>query len=233
MPGMDGTGISFAPLGRLLPEDVSVKIITYPTDRLLSFEETVHCAGDQIRDRYEEAIVIAESFSGPVAIELVGSGRIKIKALVLCSTFARSPRPVLFKLMTYLPLELLIILPFPKLLFKHLVEGGEASADLFASMWQRIKVQVHADVLVHRLKLISRMDVRRWLWKLTIPCLFIQASSDRSVPGASLSDFTQAVANLRVRRIKGPHYILQAEPERCLEAIQAFASFLPKDSAGH
>jgi hypothetical protein len=60
---MDGTGISFEPFGKVLPQDVHVKVIQYPTDRLLSFEETVQCARDQIQSAQEDAIVLAESFS--------------------------------------------------------------------------------------------------------------------------------------------------------------------------
>jgi hypothetical protein len=68
---MDGTGLSFEPLEQVLPKDVHVKVIHYPTDRLLSFEETLQCAKDQIQPDQENIIVIAESFSGPVAIALV------------------------------------------------------------------------------------------------------------------------------------------------------------------
>jgi SAM-dependent methyltransferase/pimeloyl-ACP methyl ester carboxylesterase len=228
LPGMDGTGISFEPLGKILPEDVRFKVIRYPAERLLSFEETVQCAADQIGDDGEDAILLAESFSGPVAIELVSSGRIKAQCLILCSTFASSPRPLLFKILGHLPLEPLIRMPFPRFLLKHAVEGGEKATDLFISMWHRVKALVPAKVLVHRLKLISEVDVRRRLPELTLPCLYIQASGDRSVPATSLADFTQSVADLRVRRIKGPHYILQAEPQACLEAIQDFASRITK-----
>ena len=228
---MDGTGISFEPLGRVLPRDVVVKIIRYPTDKLLSFEETVQCANDQIQSDQEDVIVLAESFSGPVAIALVGSGRLKAKCLVLCSTFARSPRPVLLGIMRYLPVELFLRLPFPSFLLKHMIEGGEEPTDLFIAMWKRVKALVPAKVLVHRLKIISQVDVREWLPTLTLPCLYIQATSDRSVPPSCLFDFTEAIADLRVKRIKGPHFILQAQPQQSLMAIQNFVGLLPPPPA--
>src|SRR5512136_1744278 len=112
LPGMDGTGVSFEPFREVLPGDVTVKVIRYPTDRLLSFEETVQCAREQIQSDQKDVIVLAESFSGPVAIALVASGQLKAKCLILCATFARPPRPVLLKILRYLPLELLIKLPF-------------------------------------------------------------------------------------------------------------------------
>ena len=230
LPGIDGTGISFEPLARVLPHDVKVKVIQYPTDRLLSFEETVQCAKEQIQTDQEDIIVLAESFSGPVAIALVGSGQLKAKCLILCATFAKSPRPVLFKILSCIPPECLVRFPFPRFLFTHLVEGGKEAADVFLAIWQRVKVLVPAKVLIHRLKVINHVDVRGLLPKLTIPCLYIQATSDRSVPGASLSDFTEAIADLRVKRIRGPHFILQAQPQACLTAIQNFVGLLSQPS---
>ncbi len=120
LPGIDGTGISFEPLGQVLPKDADVKIIRYPPDELLDFEETVLYVKKQIQNYQDGFIVIAESFSGPV------------------------------------------------------------------------------------------------------PCLYIQATSDRSVPSSSLLDFIEAVPDLRVKRIKGPHFILQARPRESLSAIRNF-----------
>jgi pimeloyl-ACP methyl ester carboxylesterase len=227
LPGIDGTGISFEPLGEVLPQDINVKVIRYPVDKLLNFEETVQFAKDQLQSDQKDVIVIAESFSGPVAIALVGSGQLKAKCLILCSTFAKSPRPVLLKILSYLPLEFLIRLPFPKFLLKHMVEGGEEATDLFLGMWQRVKTLVPAKTLVHRLKVVNQVDVRGWLPKLTIPCCYIQATSDRTVPASSLSDFTETISDLRVKRIKGPHFILQAQPQASLTAIQNFVGLIP------
>ncbi len=232
LPGMDGTGISFEPLRKVLPQDVNVKIIKYPSDRLLSFEETVQCAKNQIESDQEDVIVLAESFSGPVAIALVGSGQVKAKCLILCSTFARTPRPVLLKVLSYLPLEVLIGLPCPKVVFKHVIPGGEEATDLFLAMWQRVRALVPAKVLVHRLKVITQVDVRGWLPKLTIPCFYIQATSDRSVPASSLFDFIEAVSDLRVKRIRGPHFILQAQSQASLSAIENFVGLITGQSSG-
>jgi pimeloyl-[acyl-carrier protein] methyl ester esterase len=226
MPGMDGTGISFEPFGEVLPKDINVKVIRYPSDRLLNFEESVQCAMDQIGSCQQEVIVIAESFSGPVAVALAASGRLRASCLILCATFARSPRPVLLKLLFFLPLELILRLPMPRFLLKLVIEGGEKSTDLFLALWQRVKPLVPARTLIHRLRVIDRIDVRDRLPKLTIPCLYIQASGDRSVPASCLFDFTEAVSDLRVTRIKGPHFILQAEPDASLAAIQNFAGLI-------
>ena len=226
LPGLDGTGISFEPLGKLLPSDVIAEIIQYPADKLLSFEETVCCARDQIKTN-REAIVIAESFSGPVAAALVGSGQLKAKCLIFSATFARSPRPLLLKLLACLPLECIMAFPLPRFLLKHIIAGGERNADVFMGMVQRIRAIVPAKTLVHRLKVVDESDVRGLLAKIKIPCLYIQAASDRTVPAWCLNDFTEALGSLKVAKICGPHFILQAQPRKCVEAIENFLTLVP------
>lgn len=231
LPGLDGTGISFEPFGAVLPDDVPVCVVRYPTDRLLSFEETVRCARDQI-PRERDAVVLAESFSGPVALALAGSGLIRPGCMVLCSTFARSPRPRVLKALELLPLKRLLGLPVHRSLLRLVVAGGAESADLLLDLWRRVRTMVPPEVLVHRLEIINRVDVRDFLPGLSVPCLYLQAASDRTVPESALFDFMEAVPDLRVKRIPGPHFILQARPRESLDAIQHFAGLAGHSSGG-
>lgn len=224
LPGIDGTGISFEPLGKGLPKDIPVTVIQYPADRFLDFEQTVQWVKPQVSSFQEDVVVIAESFSGPVAAALIGSGQIKSKCLILCATFARSPRPILLKLLYYLPLAYLMRMPFPKAVFKHVVQEGQAAADVFFDMWQEVNTRVPAAIIAHRLEIISRVDVRQWLPKIDIPCCYIQPTSDRTVPPSCLFDFIELIPDLRVKRVRGAHFILQAQPQACLEIIQRFVA---------
>jgi len=221
LPGLDGTGLSFEPLRPFLPADLGVQVVTYPPRRKLDFAQTVQWAGDQIATD-DPPIVLAESFSGPVAIALIGSGRLRAKCLILCATFARSPRPRLLALAGILPVAAMLRLPFPLFLFKHIVAGGPASAALLAQLWKKIRPLVSPAVLVQRLDLIRRTDVRPWLPRLTLPCLYLQAIGDRTVPAHALEDFTRTLPHLRVVRLQGPHFILQAQPRKAIEAIAQF-----------
>ncbi len=230
LPGLDGTGLSFEPLRPFLPPNLRVQVVTYPAHRCLNFAQTVQWATDQITSD-QHPIVLAESFSGPVAVALLASGRLRAQCLILCTTFARAPRPRLLTLSRFLPLATLLRLPFPHLLFKHIVAGGPASVTLLADLWRQIRPKVSPKVLAHRLDLIRRLDVRPWLPRLTLPCLYIQATGDRTVPAKALLDFHQTLPNLHVARIEGPHFILQAQPQASLAAIESFLQQVgPSDS---
>ena len=222
MPGIDGTGISFEPLAELLPPEVAVTVVRYPPDRILSFEETLRCAEAQMPEE-PHALVIAESFSGLVVTALLGSGRLRAaRGLVLCAAFARSPQPVFFSLLDRLPLAGMLRLPFPRRLMSHVVHGGAASVDVFFAIWRRIQTMVEPEVLIERLRLINRVDVRPYLPRLTLPCAYLQATGDRTVPTSAVVDFSTSIPQLQVYRIPGPHFILQAQPLACWAAISDF-----------
>lgn len=223
LPGLDGTGISFEPIAALLPPSMAATVIRYPNEKL-SFEETVSCAAAQF-PLVDDAIVIAESFSGPVAIELLGSGRVKAKGLVLVATFACSPRPTLLPLCCSLPLDLLLGLPVPNVFLKYLFGSGEAMKE-FMPMWKRIKVAVSPAILAHRLRVVRSVDVTRRLPTLSLPCCYIQAENDVVIPSKMVNDLLKAQPNLLIRKIQGPHFILQAQPERSLAVIEEFSRLI-------
>ncbi len=227
MPGLDGTGISFEPLSKFLSENVAATVVRYPADRLLSFEEIVASAYDQIKG--EPDIVLAESFSGPVAISLIASGRLKVKGLILCATFAKAPRRTFLKMLCRLPLELGLKLPFQRIQLT-LILGDRKTTDTLFPVWQRLKTTVSARVLAHRIRLLSLIDVRHLLSELTIPCWYIQATEDRLLP-SSVLDFVQGIPHLFVRKVTGPHFILQAEPEASAAIINEFINFVEKSQA--
>jgi pimeloyl-[acyl-carrier protein] methyl ester esterase len=219
LPGLDGTGLSAEPLVKLIAPDVALTIVRYPTDKLLSFEETVDCAAKQFPSGIAP-VVVAESFSGPVAIKLIASGRVQAKYLILCATFVKSPHPLLLKLSRSLGITSLIKPEMPALFFKVFL--GKGFAKSLAPMWQRVHANVPARALDHRLGIINRVDVTAWLDKLSIPCLYLQATEDRIVPSSCLSSFIKYIPDLEIRKIKAPHFILQAQPQACLMAIEEF-----------
>ena len=220
LPGMDGTGLSFEPILPFLAKDAKITIVRYPTDRLLSFDETVECAAGQI-PAGDPPIVIAESFSGPVAIKMIGSGRIKARALVLCATFAKSPRPVVWRVMRFLRLPLLIKPEMPKRFFRFVI-GDDNLIDELKPLWKKVHAAVPARVMQHRLKILNEVNVTHWLTKIKVPCCYLKAINDRLVPSSCAEHIEMHMPHLEIKRFDAPHFILQAQPQACLSAIERF-----------
>ena len=222
MPGMDGTGLSFEPVLPLLPKNAKITIVRYPAEKLLSFDETVECAAAQI-PAGDPPIVIAESFSGPVAIKMIGAGRVKAKALILCATFAKSPRPLVWRVMRFLRLPMLIKPEMPKRFFKVVI-GNDKLIDELLPLWKKVHARVPARVMQHRLKIINETDVTAWLAKIKIPCCYLQALNDRLVPASCAEKIRKIAPFVEIKKIAASHFILQAEPQACLNAIEDFCS---------
>jgi pimeloyl-[acyl-carrier protein] methyl ester esterase len=219
MPGLDGTGLSAEPLLKLISSDTTVTVICYPTDKQLSFPDILECAAEQFPAGIMP-VVIAESFSGPVAIELIASGRVQAKCLILCATFARAPRPILFRISRFFGLAKLIRPVMPQHFFRIFL--GKEYMQSLIPLWERVHAGVAPHVLNHRLGLINSVDVTKWLEKLSVPCCYLQATNDRVVPSSCLIDMEKGISGLVTKKIKGPHFILQAEPQACLIAIEEF-----------
>jgi pimeloyl-ACP methyl ester carboxylesterase len=112
--------------------------------------------------------------------------------------------------------------------FLRWVLGGPEFAESLLPMWHRIRGIVPPKVLAYRLKVVNRIDVRRWLPKLTMPCCYIQATEDLVVPSTAVSDFVAAVPTLEVKSMKGPHFILQARPQDSAATIEQFKNLTTK-----
>jgi pimeloyl-ACP methyl ester carboxylesterase len=117
----------------------------------------------------------------------------------------------------------------PKLFFKLVIGNDKLIAELLP-LWKKVHANVPARVMDHRLKIINQVDVTKWLKKLSMPCCYLQATNDRVIPSSCLTDIKNFIPNLVIKRIKTPHFILQARPQACLDAIEEFLTFTKKST---
>jgi pimeloyl-[acyl-carrier protein] methyl ester esterase len=222
LPGMDGTGIMFEPFLRAL-QGFEALVVRYPT-ALTAYPDCVAFARAQLpKDR--PFILLGESFSGPVAIALAAERPAGLLGLVLCSTFARNPRPDLAW-----ATPLLRVLPprrIPFLLLRFLLFGGwgsKALNDLARTMFPHAP----SPALKARLLAVMAVDQTPQLSQIQVPTLALCASSDRLVPPPATRWIRTHLPGLERVIIEGPHWILQTRPEACVQAIQAFAERIQK-----
>ena len=91
LPGLDGTGRLFTPFARCLERSFDATVITYPPDRLRNYEEL---SAEVARALPEPPFfIIAESFSGPVALKVAAREPPGLKAVILTASFVSNPRP--------------------------------------------------------------------------------------------------------------------------------------------
>lgn len=215
LPGLDGTGKLFRPLTDRLPRDIPYKIVAYPPDQRLSIGGLAHRVADRLPPG--PVVLLAESFSGLVALELLAQKPHAIQGVIFCATFAQTPHPLLRGPARRLPLpgRWLQLIPGP--LLRVFALGRHADPRLTVSL-RRALAEVAPAVLAQRLRLIARADFRMDE-SFAVPCHYLQAVRDRLVRPRSARWFARHFVPFHLHRLDGPHMLLQTRPRRCARLI--------------
>jgi len=218
LPGLDGTGKFFANFVQALGADIDARIITYPTDQPLGYEELERRVRDELpQDR--SFVLLGESFSGPIAIRIAAAAPSGLQGVILCGSFAKNPYPQLgwaSSLAFLLPIKSL-----PRWVRAPLMWGtkDKARAPLRA---ERAIASVDGAVVRRRIAALLTVDASESLARITVPALVIFARGDRVVPYAATRWMAARLSSAEVAAIDGPHLLLQARPQECATQVMQF-----------
>lgn len=213
LPGLHGTAQLFGPLLAALPGALPVgwvvQVVTYPP-----------AAGDYLAARAAVSVpdgavvLVAESFSGPLAVDLAvelhAGGR--LRGLVFAGSFVRSPMPLM-------PAWLVPgWAPRPPLwLAKRMLLNGWPDAQYSQALAEVIRT-LSPRAALRRLRAVLASDARAQLPALVnASVLYLQARQDRVVGPQALADL--ALVKPVVVTLDAPHLILQTRPRECAQAI--------------
>ena len=223
LPGMDGTGSLFGPLVERTPPAFDARVVTYPRD-VGEVSELARRAAEAIpSDR--PFVLVAESFSGPIALTLAARRPVGLRAVVLCATFVTNPVP-------WFPAALAsmvrspVFAMTPSVLVEASLLGTQGDADLRARVREAI-AGVPADVLAQRARACLRADARAALVSCPAPILILRATQDLVVPASCTREIVEARPDAILREIAAPHLLLQVAPEAAWMEIERFVAGLP------
>lgn len=124
LPGLDGTGRLFDRLVRELEPTVQVRVISYPSERFLGYSALAELVVSQAPTG--AYAIVAESFSGPVAVMVGATKPTGLRGIILSASFVVPPAPRWLKVV---PFELCFRVGIPKaLLGRFLLDSGSARA---------------------------------------------------------------------------------------------------------
>ena len=208
---MDGTGKLFEPFRSLLP--ASTHVVSLPQSGSQAYSFLAAHIAEQLPN--EEFIIVAESFSGPIAALLTEKSLQNLKGIVFVATFLSCPMPVLVSLAKRFPLKSLLRIPFAKaLISRYLLAGFNYS--IFS---EAIK-EVPNSILKERLSSIRSLNMEKI--HSNLPSIYISAKSDCLVSSRQIGLFQQSFSNLQVEYVQGTHFLLQSNPKACSEIIRKF-----------
>ncbi len=93
LPGMDGSGKLLTEFASLLAQHISIKpvVASYPDDLSSDYESYADYLISHQIVKASNLLVVAESFSGPIALELARKLPEQIYGIVFCASFAENP----------------------------------------------------------------------------------------------------------------------------------------------
>lgn len=218
LPGLDGTGLLFADFIAALGPDIKTIVVRYPTDQPLAYPELEAIARAHLPVD-EDFYLLGESFSGPIAISIAATRPARLRGLVLCCSFARSPRPSLSPLRPLLPLVPVAALPLALLSF--FVLGRFASPTLRRGLAESLS-QVSPAALRARAGAALSVDVSASLHGFALPLLYLRATEDRVVPASASRTLLALVPGTRIVELPAPHFLLQVQAARAAIALKQF-----------
>jgi len=217
LPGLDGTGLLLRGFREALGASIGTITICYPTDRDLDYAALEEFVRSRL-PRQRPFVVLAESFSGPIAISIAAKRPAGLRGLILACSFARNPMPSLA------PLRLLTrLLPIrcaPIALLAWPALGRFATPGLQAQLVEALS-RVPSSIIRKRLHAVTKVDVCPLLARVDVPVLYLRASEDRLVPRSASAELA-AIPRLRFAEIEGPHFLLQARPSAAAAHVQGF-----------
>ena len=201
LPGLDGTGILLEELASKLAENFDVTVITYPMDASLGYKELTALVRAQLPDK--PFILLGESFSGPIAIELAVQEKERMAGLVLAATFAKAPKP---RFLTPL-ISLYHSALAPAWLSRALLLSGFGD-NVLSRKLQTVLTSLPDAVVRKRLREVMAVDKTEFLHQIECPTLYLSGKKDRLI-GAKPAELIQnKVPNCQAQTLDAPHMLL-------------------------
>jgi pimeloyl-[acyl-carrier protein] methyl ester esterase len=219
MPGFDGTGELFSPLIAALSPHHRPTVIRYRDER--TFEDYMDTASAALPD--EGAILIAESFSGPIALGLMARHPGRIRSAVLCATFVKSPFHTLTQLARFVPTPLFGLRLGQRAMLQQFCVDDRCDPALMNQALAVIK-SMPAAAVAARLNVLAHLRVRALCRNIRTPILILRATGDRLVSPSRYKQLIDELPGAIVKDVEGPHLLLQSRPQECARLIDEFVS---------
>lgn len=222
LPGLDGTGRLFRGFTQFVTATNSTRVLPLPVHTKQDYESLANEIANDI-GRTSPTVVVAESFSGPIAIKIASRYPDSVIGVVLVATFVTPPVP---KVAKFAPWEFLFRVPLPGFAARRFMLGASASDELVQALQLSVR-ETPVEVLAQRVRTLTSLDARKELAALKCPAMYLSPTHDRLIPKRCIDDVRQAKPDIEVHKIDGPHLILQQEPRaawnRIVEFLQGLA----------
>ena len=210
LSGMDGTGLLFANFVQKLEYEYS--IVSYDSNKKQSYDELIKVVSKKIKPE-NSYIIIAESFSGFIAYELLKKHK-NIISVIFVASFISSPNRLLWFFKKYVPSSLIPLNP-PRF-FSKLLLGKMATTQVIRD-FQEVLSKVKKVVFAFRIKEMAHIVVDSQ--KINIRCSYLRPRNDILVSSNCVKIIKDKCQDFRMYNIAGSHFVLQVNPSESAKII--------------
>lgn len=219
LPGLDGTGKLFTRFVEHLPANIAPRVVPLPMDRPRGYADLVASMRTHLPVRQRFAL-LAESFSGPIALHLAAERPDGLVGVALIASFHR--RPVAGGLAALRPFATLAFhRPPPGWAIRHFLAGSDAPAELVACIRSTV-AEVPQEVMVTRVRNALSVDATGALAACPVPLLYLSGTQDRLLRRQLVREMSECLPALEHRELAAPHLILQRRPREAAELVSDF-----------
>lgn len=218
LPGLHGLATLLEPLMKQLG-DVKVECIEYPTDIPQSYDSLSSWLSNNV-DWTKPRVLVAESFSGPLALRAAEAFPESIQSVVLAASFCNSPTTPNLAL---LPLRPLLMLKPTRTAIRHFLLGPDSSDDEVNSL-RKIVAAIPSRILSQRVRSILKLQAEDCPSIKQTPMLILQAQDDNMIPWETQNQLRMQYPHATTHWLDSPHLILQNNPAESCTFIKQFIS---------
>lgn len=220
LPGLDGTGQMFAPLLQVLPAELKISIARYPRDQKLTYAQLRPYVLRTLPPT-ETFALIAESFSGPLAVEVAATPPENLQAVILCASFVSNPVPPLLQWISAFNHPLWFRYRLPREFVRYAAALWDCDETVIAQLIESTAT-VQPEVLAHRFAQVMQVDVRAQLQGCELPLLYLRAKRDVLVWQKNWAEISRLKPDARCIEIDASHFVLQHNPAAAWAAMNDF-----------
>jgi pimeloyl-[acyl-carrier protein] methyl ester esterase len=218
LPGLDGTEVFFRPLMERLPTTIRPLALNYPDAGPHDYRALLEFVRQELAGipRY---VVLASSFSGPLAIMLAMSEPRKVCGMILIATFASSPNVALTRLRFAARTPLVSALRFARRLPIWMrMSPQDALRIAKQETWSRVTSRA----LAGRARAALGADMRETLRRCKQPMLCVNYEADDVVPTSCADEIVDHSMHARRVALPGGHLAMFGDPRPLATEIVRF-----------
>ncbi|MBR1223545.1 MULTISPECIES: alpha/beta fold hydrolase [unclassified Bradyrhizobium] len=219
LPGLDGSGRLFEWFVKALPPTLKPQIICFPKHE----DDYGVLETDVLRllPQGQPFVILAESFSGPLALRVAAIGHPHLIAVILVASFASRPVAWMPRFARHIMRPLLFRLPGQVLLMRWFLFGDSAPVALIEGTIDCLN-SVDPAVLAGRTKAALTVDATEAFLRCPVPILYLGGIQDRLITPQTSERLKSLRPDLECVMLDAPHFLLQRAPAAAVKAVTDF-----------